>query len=57
MQRVALLVMCLVCAAPALAQTSAGGSEGPRPATQTANDYSLDASWLCVWTSISPSVA
>ena len=47
MQRVALLVMCLVCAAPALAQTSAGGSEGPRPAIQTANDYSLDSSWLC----------
>jgi hypothetical protein len=47
MRRAALLVICLVCAAPALAQTSAGGPEGPRPATQTANDYRLDASWLC----------
>lgn len=47
MRRLALLVICLVCAAPAFAQTSAGRSEGPHSATQTANDYSLDASWLC----------
>jgi hypothetical protein len=44
--RVALLLICLACATPVFAQTNAGGSERI-PATQTPNDYSLDASWLC----------
>jgi hypothetical protein len=44
-QRGALLVICLACATPAFAQN--GASEKARPATQIANDYSLDASWLC----------